>query len=84
MNGVIWSVFSKWRFVIKEQVKSLDLASHLSINMLHHYEVEDLVFSDYRMDGLDIPETIELRGSRWCLKYAACNETAQSVKTVVN
>ncbi|MGL5047387.1 MAG: insulinase family protein [Shewanella sp.] len=46
-------------FRYQEQVKSLDLASHLSINM-HHYEVEDLIFGDYRMDGLDIPETIEL------------------------
>ncbi|EGM69498.1 protease III precursor [Shewanella sp. HN-41] len=46
-------------FRYQEQVKSLDLASHLSINM-HHYEVEDLVFGDYRMDGLDTPETIEL------------------------
>ncbi|MGL6011138.1 MAG: insulinase family protein, partial [Shewanella oncorhynchi] len=49
----------KMAFRYQEQVKSLDLASHLSINM-HHYEVEDLVFGDYRMDGLDIPETIEL------------------------
>lgn len=49
----------KMAFRYQEQVKSLDLASHLSINM-HHYEVEDLVFGDYRMDGLDIPETIAL------------------------
>lgn len=49
----------KMAFRYQEQVKSLDLASHLSINM-HHYEVEDLIFGDYRMDGLDIPETIEL------------------------
>jgi len=49
----------KMAFRYQEQVKSLDLASHLSINM-HHYDVEDLVFGDYRMDGLDIPETVEL------------------------
>ncbi|MCL1122860.1 insulinase family protein [Shewanella seohaensis] len=49
----------KMAFRYQEQVKSLDLASHLSINM-HHYEVEDLVFGDYRMDGLDINETLEL------------------------
>ncbi|MGL4938237.1 insulinase family protein [Shewanella sp.] len=46
-------------FRYQEQVKSLDLASHLSINM-HHYEVEDIVFGDYRMDGLDIAEALDL------------------------
>ncbi|QYJ80005.1 insulinase family protein [Shewanella acanthi] len=49
----------KLAFRYQEQVKSLDLASHLSINM-QHYEVEDLVFGDYRMDGLNVDETLEL------------------------
>ncbi|GIU01924.1 peptidase M16 [Shewanella algidipiscicola] len=43
-------------FKYQEQIKALDLASHLSINM-HHYDVEDIVYGDYRMDGLDIAET---------------------------
>lgn len=45
----------KMAFRYQEQVKSLDLASHLSINM-HHYDVEDIVFGDYRMDELNIEE----------------------------
>lgn len=45
----------KMAFRYQEQVKSLDLASHLSINM-HHYDVEDIVFGDYRMDELNIDE----------------------------
>ncbi|MBT1446328.1 insulinase family protein [Shewanella sp. JM162201] len=45
----------KLAFRYQEQIKALDLASHLSINM-HHYGVEDLIFGDYRMDGLDINE----------------------------
>ncbi len=49
----------KLAFRYQEQVKSLDLASHLSINM-HHYDVEDVVFGDYRMDGLDASETLKL------------------------
>jgi insulysin len=49
----------KLAFKFQEQLKTLDLASHLSINM-HHYATEDLVFGDYRMDGLDIPETLSL------------------------
>ncbi|GAA5190897.1 insulinase family protein [Ferrimonas gelatinilytica] len=39
-------------FRYQEPVKPLDLASHLTINM-HHYDIEDIVFGDYRMDGLD-------------------------------
>ena len=42
-------------FRYQEQIKAMDLASHLSINM-HHYGVDDLMFGDYRMDGLDIGE----------------------------
>ncbi|QYK02700.1 insulinase family protein [Shewanella psychrotolerans] len=49
----------KLAFKYQEQIKPLDLASHLSINM-HHYDVEDLVYGDYRMDGLDIPQTMTL------------------------
>lgn len=49
----------KVAFQYQEQVKALDLASHLSINM-HHYDVEDVVFGDYRMDGLDVIETQQL------------------------
>ncbi|QYK03837.1 insulinase family protein [Shewanella zhangzhouensis] len=45
----------KLAFRYQEQIKAIDLASHLSINM-HHYGVEDLIFGDYRMDGLDIAE----------------------------
>jgi insulysin len=46
-------------FRFQEQIKALDLASHLSINM-HHYRPEDLVYGDYRMDGFDIDETTML------------------------
>lgn len=46
-------------FKYQEQIKPLDLASHLSINM-HHYDVDDLIYGDYRMDGLDLPETHQL------------------------
>lgn len=49
----------KLAFKYQEQIKPLDLASHLSINM-HHYDIEDLVFGDYKMDGLDVPETLKL------------------------
>ncbi len=49
----------KLAFRYQEQIKPLDLASHLSINM-HHYQIEDLVFGDYRMDGLNKTETLEL------------------------
>lgn len=49
----------KLAFRYQEQIKSLDLASHLSINM-HHYGEEDLVFGDYRMDGLDKDEAYQL------------------------
>ena len=49
----------KLAFKFQEQIKALDLASHLSINM-HHYDAEDIVFGDYRMDGLNAAETIEL------------------------
>ncbi|WP_372870713.1 insulinase family protein [Shewanella sp.] len=45
----------KLAFRYQEQIKAMDLASHLSINM-HHYGVDDLMFGDYRMDGLDIGE----------------------------
>ncbi|MCL1065217.1 insulinase family protein [Shewanella olleyana] len=46
-------------FKFQEQIKILDLASHLSINM-QHYKVEDIVFGDYRMDGLDAKESLSL------------------------
>ncbi|WP_144214644.1 insulinase family protein [Shewanella donghaensis] len=46
-------------FKFQEQIKNLDLASHLSINM-QHYDIEDLVYGDYRMDQLIESETIEL------------------------
>ncbi|MGS0691834.1 insulinase family protein [Shewanella sp. 30m-9] len=46
-------------FQYQEQVDSLDLASHLSINM-HHYDVDDIIYGDYRMDGLRIAETEQL------------------------
>ncbi|WP_220746565.1 insulinase family protein [Shewanella colwelliana] len=49
----------KLAFKYQEQIKPLDLASHLSINM-HHYETCDLVYGDYRMDGLDITQTSSL------------------------
>lgn len=49
----------KLAFKYQEQIKPLDLASHLSINM-HHYDIDDLVFGDYKMDGLDVPETLRL------------------------
>lgn len=46
-------------FKFQEQIKNLDLASHLSINM-QHYDVEDVVYGDYRMDKLIETETHEL------------------------
>ncbi|AQS36951.1 secreted/periplasmic Zn-dependent peptidase, insulinase [Shewanella psychrophila] len=46
-------------FRYQEQIRTLDLASHLSINM-HHYEVEDLVYGDYKMDSLNVAETLGL------------------------
>ncbi|WP_394147809.1 insulinase family protein [Shewanella atlantica] len=49
----------KLAFKYQEQIKTLDLASHLSINM-HHYDVEDLVFGDYKMEGLNVSETLKL------------------------
>ncbi|ABZ77218.1 peptidase M16 domain protein [Shewanella halifaxensis HAW-EB4] len=49
----------KVAFRYQEQVNALDLASHLSINM-HHYDVEDTVYGDYRMDGLRVEETEQL------------------------
>ncbi len=49
----------KLAFKYQEQIKPLDLASHLSINM-HHYQVADLIYGDYRMDGLDVSQVKEL------------------------
>ncbi|MCG9696298.1 insulinase family protein [Shewanella sp. Isolate11] len=49
----------KLAFKYQEQIKPLDLASHLSINM-HHYDLNDVIYGDYRMDGLDISQTMEL------------------------
>ncbi|NMH66046.1 insulinase family protein [Shewanella salipaludis] len=49
----------KMAFRYQEQIKAQDLASHLSINM-HHYEVADLLYGDYRMDGLDKAEALSL------------------------
>ncbi|MCG9731223.1 insulinase family protein [Shewanella sp. Isolate13] len=49
----------KVAFQYQEQVNSLDLASHLSINM-HHYQIEDVIYGDYRMDGLRVDETKQL------------------------
>ncbi|QBF84099.1 insulinase family protein [Shewanella maritima] len=46
-------------FQFQEQIKVLDLVSHLSINM-HHYHAADVVYGDYRMDELDIAEAKEL------------------------
>ncbi|MEZ9596942.1 insulinase family protein [Shewanella sp. 10N.261.52.F9] len=46
-------------FQYQEQVNALDLASHLSINM-HHYDVEDVIYGDFRMDGLNFEETQQL------------------------
>ncbi|GAA4872385.1 insulinase family protein [Ferrimonas pelagia] len=39
-------------FRFQETSKPLELASHLTINM-QHYDVADLIYGDYRMDGLD-------------------------------
>lgn len=46
-------------FQYQEQVKAMDLASHLSINM-HHYDTEDIIYGDYRMEGLAHDETQQL------------------------
>ncbi|QIR15008.1 insulinase family protein [Shewanella aestuarii] len=46
-------------FKFQEQIKVLDLASHLSINM-HHYDLEDVIYGDYRMDELNKEETLTL------------------------
>ncbi|MCL2915366.1 insulinase family protein [Shewanella corallii] len=42
-------------FRFQETIKSMDLSSHLSINM-QHYSAEDVIFGDYRMAGLDVDE----------------------------
>lgn len=49
----------KVAFQYQEQVNALDLASHLTINM-HHYKIEDVIYGDYRMDGLNVDETQQL------------------------
>ncbi|MCL1125669.1 insulinase family protein [Shewanella surugensis] len=46
-------------FKYQEPSKPLDLASHLSINM-HHYDIEDIIFGDYRMDALPLEATHRL------------------------
>ncbi|SHI08799.1 insulinase family protein [Ferrimonas marina] len=46
-------------FRFQESTKPLDLASHLAINM-HHYEPQDWVYGDYRMDGLDQALAMEI------------------------
>lgn len=46
-------------FKYQEPSKPLDLASHLSINM-QHYDIEDIIFGDYRMDTLPLEATREL------------------------
>ncbi|WP_351122945.1 insulinase family protein [Shewanella sp. T24-MNA-CIBAN-0130] len=43
-------------FRFQEQIKTLDLASHLSINM-HHYDIENIIYGDYRMDEMLEDET---------------------------
>lgn len=50
---------SKLAFKYQEHIKPIDLASHLSMNM-HHYDVEDLILGDYKMDGLHVPHTMKL------------------------
>ncbi|QUN07190.1 insulinase family protein [Shewanella yunxiaonensis] len=49
----------KLAFRYQEQIKPLDLASHLSINM-QHYPAEDIIFGDYRMDGNHLQQMDEL------------------------
>ncbi|MGB0894214.1 MAG: insulinase family protein [Parashewanella sp.] len=46
-------------FSYQEQIKPLELVSHLSLN-LHHYPAEDIIFGDYRMDGLIEEDAITL------------------------
>ncbi|QIZ77220.1 insulinase family protein [Ferrimonas lipolytica] len=57
------SGFDQWRyqerqllleraFRYQEQAKPVDIACHLAVNM-HHYDVEDILYGDYRMDGLE-------------------------------
>ncbi|WP_225442078.1 insulinase family protein [Shewanella sp. WPAGA9] len=46
-------------FKYQEQIKALDLASHLSINM-QHYDIEDVVYGDYRMDAMHADEALAL------------------------
>ncbi|WP_133407521.1 insulinase family protein [Parashewanella tropica] len=43
-------------FDYQEPVKAIELVSHLSIN-LQHYPVEDVIYGDYRMNGLFESET---------------------------
>ncbi len=42
-------------FNYQDAINSIDLAPQLAIN-LHHYCAEDVVFGDYRMDGLYLPK----------------------------
>ena len=41
-------------FSYQEPVRTEDLAPQLAINM-HHYQPQDVIFGDYRMDGLNKP-----------------------------
>ncbi|MBM7073024.1 insulinase family protein [Shewanella sp. 202IG2-18] len=49
----------KQAFEYQEPTKSGDLASHVSLN-LQHYDFEDVLFGDYRMDELVEEEALEL------------------------
>lgn len=45
-------LLSQIGFQYKEEVKPLKQANSLALNM-HHYQDEDIVYGDYRMDGFD-------------------------------
>lgn len=46
-------------FDFQEEVKPLKFVNHLALNM-HHYPAEDMLFGDYRMDGFEHKQWLQL------------------------
>ncbi len=69
-------------FKFQEKIKPADYASHLTINM-HHYPMQDVLFGDYRMDGLDVAQCEELL-SLFSVDNMRLTVVAQEVDTEFN
>lgn len=50
---------AKIGFDFQEEMKSLKLVNHLALNM-HHYPESDVLFGDYRMDGFNQQDWLQL------------------------